>query len=369
MGDPATEISREVSGARARSVFFALRQIVWLLTPEGAVERFNPFWSEYTGLPERVEGLAWASVIHPEDRQRLVNARTLGVASESPYEVEARMRRRDGVYRRHICRVAPLHDDGELFGWLGTAIDVENVRAAEDTAREAERRKQAVLESMSDGYYRLDRAFRLVDVNAAFERMTGKRRAEVLTQYLWTAFPDAPTLETYTRIPLDRAFTEERWSGAAKRWVEISIFRSPDGFEAYFRDISDRKAMEARREEERATLAAVIEALPAVAWLSDPAGALLHLNQRWYSYTGQAPEDAVGSGWACAVHPDDAQHAAVAAAAAITAGNSYEVEVRYRRRDGAYRWHLARAEPIRDTAGAITGWVGAAADVDHLKSG
>lgn len=180
-------------------------------------------------------------MFHPEDRQRLIAARTEGIAAGQSYEVEARMRRADGVYRRHLCRVSPLLDGDRRIGWLGTAIDVEDVRAAEDAARESEQRMRKVLESMNEGYYRLDRAFRFVEVNAAFERMTGKRRDEVIGENLWVAFADAPTLEMYTRIPLGSALTEERWSGAARRWVEISIYRAVDCFEAYFRDIDDRK--------------------------------------------------------------------------------------------------------------------------------
>jgi len=99
-----------------RAMFEGLRQIVWLLTPDGAIERFNPFWTEYTGLPDVIEGLSWAAVFHPEDRQRLVSARTAGIASCAPYEVEARMRRVDGTYRRHLCRVAPLREGGNLTG-------------------------------------------------------------------------------------------------------------------------------------------------------------------------------------------------------------------------------------------------------------
>gem|GEM_PF-4694125 len=234
----------DASGLGPLPAFHALRQIVWLLRPDGSVERFNPFWTEYTGLPAVVAGLEWSAVFHPEDRQRLVNARTLGVASRSPYEVEARMRRADGVYRRHLCRVVPTWRDGELAGWVGTAIDVEDVRAAEDAARESERRKQKVLEAMSDGYYRLDRAFRIVEVNGAFERMTGRSRREVIGENLWAVFPGAPDSAAYTSVPFRGTRREVRFSHSINRWAEVTIYRGEDGFEVYFRDIEDQKRVE-----------------------------------------------------------------------------------------------------------------------------
>jgi PAS domain S-box-containing protein len=168
-------------------------------------------------------------------------------------------------------------------------------------------------------------------------------------------------------VPLGRALTEERWSGAAKRWVGIPICRSPDGFEAYFRDIDDRKAAERSRDELTATLAAVAEALPAVAWLSAPDGRLLHLNERWFEYTGQSLGEPQDGGWMAVVHADDLEHVATATVDAMAAGGGYEVELRYRRCDGTYRWHLARAAPLQDADGRISGWVGTAKDIHHLR--
>ena len=333
---------------------YALRQIIWLLTPDGAVERFNPFWTEYTGLPDRIEGLAWADVFHPEDRQRLV---------------EARMRRVDGTYRRHLCRVAPLWDGGQLTGWVGTAIDVEDVRAAEDAAHESERRQRLVMESISEGYYRLDRTVRFVEVNGAFERITGKRRDDVIGENLWIVFPDAPPLESYTRIPLGSAVAEGRWSATARRWVEISIYRGVDAFEAFFRDIDDRmraSSVQAAVREGEAPLQTIINALPAMAWLATPQGQPNYFNGRWFDYTDQTADEAAGSGWMRALHPEDAEQTALTITQAIAAQTGYEIELRYRRRDGAYRWHLARTEPIHSAYGSLSGWVGTASDVDEL---
>jgi PAS domain S-box-containing protein len=116
-------------------MFEELNQILWILRTDGSIRRFNPAWTAYTGLPAVIDGLSWAEVFHPEDRQRLLVVRTAGVAAGEPYEVEARMRRADGVYRRHLCRVKPLRRDGAIHAWLGTAVDVEDARASEERQR------------------------------------------------------------------------------------------------------------------------------------------------------------------------------------------------------------------------------------------
>lgn len=55
-------------------------------------------------------------------------------------------------------------------------------------------------------------------------------------------------------------------------------------------------------------------------------------------------------------------------AESLRTGEKYEIEYRYRRgRDGVYRWHLARAMPIRDARGNIIKWIGTSTDIDDQK--
>jgi hypothetical protein len=69
-----------------------------------------------------------------------------------------------------------------------------------------------------------------------------------------------------------------------------------------------------------------------------------------------------------AVHPDDVQAVRTGVAGVLFAGRALEFEVRYRRHDGAWRWHLERGEPLRNSSGgAITGWVGTSVDVHEQR--
>jgi PAS domain S-box-containing protein len=229
-------------------LFEGIQQILWVLRPDGSVERFNPYWTTYTGLPQQMEALTWADVFHPDDRARLVEVRTRGVAEEKPYVVDARMRRADGAYRWHRCQVTPLFKDGRLTAWIGTALDIEDLRQAEFKAQESERQKRIVLETINEGYYRLDREWRFVDVNHVFEAMSGKSREEILGQRVWDIFPDAQGASDYEAVASDEpAAVYERYSRPIGRWFEVTVSRSEDGVETYFRDIDDRKRAEARQ--------------------------------------------------------------------------------------------------------------------------
>ncbi|HEX9383908.1 MAG TPA: sigma 54-interacting transcriptional regulator [Gemmatimonadaceae bacterium] len=112
---------------------------------------------------------------------------------------------------------------------------------------------------------------------------------------------------------------------------------------------------------------AILDALPAIAWCKLPDGSNEFVNQRWQDYTGIPEDEARGLGWQAAVHPDDLPKLTEKWAEIVASGKGGEFEGRLRRRDGVFRWFLARFEPVRDNAGEIVRWYGTSTDIDALK--
>jgi formate hydrogenlyase transcriptional activator len=112
---------------------------------------------------------------------------------------------------------------------------------------------------------------------------------------------------------------------------------------------------------------AILDALPAIAWCKLPDGSNEFVNQRWQDYTGIPEDEARGQGWQAAVHPDDLPKLTEKWAEMVASGRGGQFEGRLRRRDGVFRWFLARFEPVRDDAGALVRWYGTSTDVDALK--
>ncbi|MDB5460824.1 MAG: sensory box protein [Caulobacteraceae bacterium] len=113
---------------------------------------------------------------------------------------------------------------------------------------------------------------------------------------------------------------------------------------------------------------AFAEAMPNHVWAAPPNGQIDWFNNRAYQYAGAKPGALAGDGWTRLVHPDDLAPAVERWAAALAGGEPYETEFRLRRADGLYRWHLARAVPIRGDDGAILRWIGANTDIEDQKS-
>ena len=132
-------------------------------------------------------------------------------------------------------------------------------------------------------------------------------------------------------------------------------------------DIEWRQSEEAlQQSEERYRL--LVEAIPDSIWRADASGKVIEFNRHWYEYTGQAPEEAKGNGWINVLHPDDVAITTQRVRAAVDAGENVQIEHRVRRAsDGGYRWHLARALPMKDRDGKVTGWFGSVTDIDDQK--
>ncbi len=107
--------------------------------------------------------------------------------------------------------------------------------------------------------------------------------------------------------------------------------------------------------------------IPAMAWVAAPDGAIERVNSQWSVYTGQGAEEALGHGWANALHPEDRAVALAPFQAARQNGAEWQAEYRLRQHNGTYRWFLARAVPQRDAGGRVLRWFGTATDIDEAR--
>ena len=111
-------------------------------------------------------------------------------------------------------------------------------------------------------------------------------------------------------------------------------------------DIEDRKrAQEALAASER-DLRSIINTIPTMAWTARPDGSCDFLNQRWLDYAGMTAEQALGWGWAAAIHPDDRQRLVEHWQSCLASGNAGGHGSAHAPFDGAYRWFLFRANPV-----------------------
>src|SRR6201994_4987694 len=122
--------ARRESEQRWRSLTEALPQLVWSAAPDGACDYFSTQWTEQTGVAEaEVAGWVWRETLRPEHPEPTREFWLESVAGHHPYDVEYRVRRRDGEYRWFKTRGVPIRDgEGKILKWFGTCTDITDLR-------------------------------------------------------------------------------------------------------------------------------------------------------------------------------------------------------------------------------------------------
>lgn len=123
--------------------------------------------------------------------------------------------------------------------------------------------------------------------------------------------------------------------------------------------------MEVERERERFHFMA--ESMPQKIFTAQPNGAIDYFNQQWALFTGLSLEQISTLGWTQFIHPDDREESLRTWQESISSGEPFFCEHRFRRADGAYRWHLSRAHAMRDTSAAISMWIASSTEIHEQK--
>ena len=122
----------EDSERRFRTLADTMPQMVWSALPDGAHDYFNARWYEFTGVPDgTTDGESWNGVFHPDDQERAWGLWSESLATGDPYQIEYRLRHRDGTYRWVLGRALPVCDaDGAITRWFGTCTDIHEQKLA-----------------------------------------------------------------------------------------------------------------------------------------------------------------------------------------------------------------------------------------------
>ncbi len=135
-------------------------------------------------------------------------------------------------------------------------------------------------------------------------------------------------------------------------------------------DVTDRVLAEHAVRSSEAKFRTLAQAMPHHVWTAPADGQRDWFNAQAYEYSGVAAGRLKGAGWAHIVHPVDLDASTASWAACVAEGTPYEAELRLRRADGNYRWHLVRAHPVSDDGEGDTTvrWVGTCTDIEDQKT-
>jgi len=347
----------------------------WVLDPAD----FFSYWSHELfhiyGLDPAKEAPSleeYLAIVHPQDREFMRSLINRMFTEASGCDVTKRIVRPIGEVRYVRCVAVPIVENGVLKRIVGTAMDVTE---HEQLAHELQRRQAYLAEAQrlshtgSFGWnvetgeiVWSDETFRIFEFDPSvkptleliLERLHPEDRPR--SQQIIDQAPGGPDFEVEYRLLMR--------DGRVKHLhVLARALQNSSGDFEFVGAVTD--VTEAKETEHR--IHRTINTVPGLHWSARPDGWVDFINQRWLDYTGMKLEQAVGSGWTRAYHPDEIEEVQVMWRTALAERKPLEMEARLRRFDGEYRWFLERVFPLFDHAGQIVGWYGSDIDIHDRK--
>src|SRR5262249_11359978 len=301
--------------------------MVWLAGPDGRRTYLNARWLAFTGRRLEDElGDGWLAGVHADNREACRGVLAVALADRSPITIEYRLRGSDRMWHWVVDHAVPrISPDGIFAGYVGTCIDVSDLRAAEEAAVSADALRSAIFGALDGHVVALDRHGVIIAVNRSwmdFARAKGAApggvggAADSLAVRRAAAgrgAADGRRARAVTPAALDGSRAASRIeytcaSSSGERWYELSVepLRRPEGGAL----VSHLDITRRRHAEEAARLGAEdLAHVQRVGTLGDLAAALAHeINQpltaivanaqatlRLLDRAGAAPADAVAA--------------------------------------------------------------------------
>ena len=363
---------------------------------DGIIDFVNQVGRTYSGMTTTKWTTRTSIITHPDDVPRLEAAWDVALATGGSFESEVRLRGADGEYRWFMTRRVPLHRNGEVVAWYAATYDIEDRKRAEDALRASEaelaqtqRQLQLTIDSIPVMVSTFDADGTRSFVNRTWQTYTGHDQGQATGKGLNTsAYYHPDDLRTFeaawhtaqTKGQIMSVDVRTRRADGAYRWYTMRRAPQLDEMGNVIKwysvgiDVEDQKIAEHALKHSEAQLAKAerelrltLDSIPSLAWRTRADGFAEYINKRWLDYTGFSLEQSLGWEWQAALHPDDRAGLLEAWRGMLASGKPEDVEARMRRFDGAYRWFLFRAEPLRDESGAVTGWYGTNTDIEDRK--
>jgi PAS domain S-box-containing protein len=318
--------------------------------------------------------------VHPQDQDSMADLINRLVTEATPFDATKRVVRPDGQVRYIRCVGAPFVGGQSLKKYVGSAIDVTE----HELLTQELRRREAYLAE----------AQRLSHTGSfGWKVASGEILWSDETFRIFQGDPDRkPTLAfALTRVhPQDRELVQqqiERASRDGKAFDFEKRLQMPDGSVKHVRvtahpsrdrdgnlefvgavtDVSEHRQAEALVRERERELQLILDLAPQLIAVFGPNRERLYANRTALDYLGIGLEEWRRNSFAADTHPDDFERLKTHADRAIATGAADELELRLRKRDGSYRWFLARFIPLRDEQGQIARWYYTGLDIEDRK--
>ena len=356
--------------------------MLWTCGPDKLCDYVNQSWLDFTGRPLEVElGTGWTDCIHPEDLERAYKVFTDSFDGRQPFRMEYRLRRHDAEYRWVLDSGTPRFTGNGIFeGYIGSAVDVTEIKLAEKEVAIANERLQLALEAGGAGAWDVDvnsgRSIQFGNSQVLF----GRREGDQIQEFLERVHPDdrARFRETLESSKLNRRRFREEFRvlcpDGTMRWLcwegkfLYSQNEQPERMLGITIDVTERKQTEEALQKTEQEFSLVFEVARIGWWVWNEETGRVISSEGTKAVLGLPPDQEIPlQTFLNSAHPQDRDEVGRTWQESLSGGTLYFVEHRVLLADGTVRWVESRGHTYSRPRGGARQLIGVCMDITERK--
>ena len=263
-------------------------------------------------------------------------------------------------------------DSGNIIRLQGAFQDITEHKQAQDRMHSLEAQLTTTLESITDGFYVLDKDWKFIFVNSPAERMLKCRREDLLGKSIWQELPDAvgTSIEKHCHLTLTEQRTArfEVFYEPLDTWFDFHVYPTETGLAVYFQDVTQRRQEQAQLRLLQKAVARLndIVIIMETEDQDELGPRIVFVNDAFERQTGYSREEVIGRPpglWA----PKSQQSQVERIRTAMKNWQPVRAEVAIHTKFGEPLWLEIDLAPIADESGCFTHWVAVDRDISERR--
>lgn len=350
---------------RALQILSSVEEVLWTRDAETLeLMDINPACEQIYGYtPEELLGstIKDKNLIHPDDRDR-VNEAVSNTQKTGKADTEYRIIDRNSKVK-HLITKAVYHkaEDGTRDTISGITIDITELKNTKDLLREKAKELNKILDSITDGFFQIDKEWRFTYVNKTFEEVCNIDKKDILGKHYSEFFPLESVqvfIDHYEQaIAKNEPVHFEAYSGMLDIWLLVNAYPYEGGLRVYFSDITEERELQERIKNSELLLRSIINNTDDIIWAVDRNLNITYANdmfvKRIEGYLKITPK--TGDHVLFDFLPDDQKERYRQYYIEVLKGNRITITENHTKADGSHISLETSYYPTEDTHGDITG--------------
>lgn len=316
----------------------------------------------------------YLSMVHPEDLERVLSEFNQNrVRNSNSYDHRMIKPSGEVIYVIHYTQTI-RDDSGSLIQIHGTTKDITERKSAELALKKSKRTLNNILRSISDGFFTLDKEWRVTFWNSKAEELLQKSKKDIIGKNIWAEFKEAIPLKFYNEY--HRAVAEntpvhfEEYFPPLSMWIEVSAYPFNEVLSVYFRDVTERKNQEEALRQSNQRYETITNTTFDAIWDYDLTTGSFYRSQGFKENygIGTAENGNEVLFWKKNIHPDDL-HRVLTTYQKVLSKEETEwfQEFRFKKKTGEFALVQDKGVAIFDSAGEPKRLIGALRDITETQ--